>query len=570
MRKLSIVAVVGAASLVATLGPVGTAVGQGGPVTTLDQTIVAEDERDLGYGPGEERVVLTLGWDDPGTEGRALTGFKQVSDIHVVDEESPGRVEFFDGCSFGSSAYRPQEAMSTQVGESMARALNGFETGPAVGANLGFTVSTGDNTDNNQRNELEWFLALLNGGTVAPDSGVPGYDGYTSEHHPDAMPTEILEMAQEQFEASGVGKWYAVLGNHDGLIQGNLPTNGGFEAIVTGDTKVFYDPVQYAEEDRCPPSINQAEEKFFELYLSDAAQEVPSDPSRNFMTHNEVVETYAGSGGLPEGHGLKNTSVDASFDGPAGYYKFKLSKDVIGISMDTIAYNNGSEGIINDSQFKWIAKQLKMNSKTYYDAQGEKRKNKRGENKLIVLFSHHTSSTINSPGTYSGASEEQIEAMLPQHCFTRGAEDGCEDGEGLGELINRFPNVIAWVNGHEHNNRVTPFPAPEGQDPARGFWEINTAAHIDWPQQSRLIEIAYEPGVDGQRGSVFIYGTVVDHLASPDPDELIQDPIEYLASLSRIESYYDACVREGQADCAAGGDAEDRNVKLVSKAPFKL
>lgn len=569
MRRLSIAAAAAAMSL-ATLGPVGTAAGQGDTGTTLDQTIVAEDERDLGYGPGEERVVLTLDWEDPGTEGKPLAGFKQVSDIHTVDEESPGRVEFFDGCSFGTSAYRPQEAMSTQVGESMIRALNGFDTGPAVGADLGFTISTGDNTDNNQRNEQEWFIDLMNGGTIDPDSGDPGYDGYTSEHHPDAMPIEILELAQESFEASGVGKWYGVLGNHDGLIQGNLPTNSGFNAIVIGDTKVFYDPVQYAAEDRCPPSINQAEESFFELYISEAAQKVPEDPDRIFLTHDEVVEGYAASEGVPAGHGLKDTTTDASFGGPAGYYRFKISKKVVGISMDTIAYDGSSEGIVNDSQFKWVAKQLKKNSKTYYNAKGKKLKNKKGTNKLIVLFSHHTSGTINNPGLYSGATPEQTEAMLPQHCFSRDAEEGCEDGEGLGDLLNRFPNVVAWVNGHEHNNRVTPFPAADGQDPARGFWEINTAAHIDWPQQSRLIEIAYQPGANGKRGSVIIYGTVVDHIASPDADESVQDPVEYLASLSRIESYYDACVREGQADCEAGGDPEDRNVKLVSKAPFKL
>ena len=63
---------------------------------------------------------------------------------------------------------------------------------------------------------------------------------------------------------------------------------------------------------------------------------------------------------------------------------------------------------------------------------------------------------------------------------------------------------------------------------------------------------------------------VVDHGAGVDPDPVAMDPIEYLASLSRVEAYYDACVREFGADCEADGSPRDRNVKLVLKAPFDL
>jgi hypothetical protein len=41
------------------------------------------------------------------------------------------------------------------------------------------------------------------------------------------------------------------------------------------------------------------------------------------------------------------------------------------------------------------------------------------------------------------------------------------------------------VNGHEHENFVHEHGCEDpGQGPNR-FWEISTAAHIDWPQQSR-------------------------------------------------------------------------------------
>jgi metallophosphoesterase (TIGR03767 family) len=554
------------------ISPAHPAPGDG---TTLERTIAATGERQLAYAAGEDWVTRTLRWKDAGGSGTPVAGFKQVSDIHVVDSESPGRVEFFDRCSFGASAYRPQEALTTQVGESMIRALNAIDKGPATGVDLGFSISTGDNIDNNQRNELGWFIDLMNGETITPDSGADGYDGYTQATTPDALPDEILAEAIKSFDGSGIGPWYAVLGNHDQLVQGNLPASTNFKFLVTQEKKVFIDPAQYEADGRCPASIANAEDAFFEAYFGPEAQPVPADFARIFIGHSEIVTTYAQAAGEPHGHGLANTPVDpvrSTPDDPeaAGYYAFNVSNKVRGISMDTVSYATTSEGIINDSQFGWVEKQLKKNSRVYYTASGKRRTNRDATNKLIVLFSHHTSRTINQPGEFPDITPEQREAMLPQHCFTKTAAEGCAEGEGLRDLLRRYPNVIAWVNGHEHNNRVTGFAAAKGTDPARGFWEINTSAHIDWPQQSRVIEIAYKPGVQGRAGSIYIYGTVIDHIAAPVPDQVAQDPIEYLASVSRVESYYDACVRAGQASCDARGEAKDRNVRLVQKAPFDL
>ena len=137
-------------------------------------------------------------------------------------------------------------------------------------------------------------------------------------------------------------------------------------------------------------------------------------------------------------------------------------------------------------------------------------------------------------------------------------------------MLHSYPNVVAWVNGHEHNNAVRGYPYPGKNNPERGFWEINTAAHIDWPQQSRVIEIAWKPGAGKAKDSVFIYGTTVDHSAPLDPNRDEQSRIPYLASIGRVESYIDACIRSGQANCEAAGKARDQNVKLVLKAPFDL
>jgi hypothetical protein len=53
---------------------------------------------------------------------------------------------------------------------------------------------------------------------------------------------------------------------------------------------------------------------------------------------------------------------------------------------------------------------------------------------------------------------------------------------------------------------VLPYFRPDGRG---GFWEINSASHVDAPQQFRLIEL-----MDNGDGTLSLFGTVLDH-ASP-------------------------------------------------------
>jgi len=532
-------------------------------LTTLHRTIKAAkgEERRLEFAKGQARVTRTLDWNAPG-RGRPLAGFKQVSDIHVIDEESPGRVEYLDACgSPFAAAYRVQEAMSTQVGDSMLERLARITKGPATGVHLDFLVSTGDNIDNNQLNELKWFIRLLDGRGVNPNSGAKSYDGYTRDHYSEALPRRILNEAQKPFEAVGAGiPWYAVVGNHDGLAQGNAPSNPLFESYVTGGTKAFTPIDGYTD---CPddPNDSDAVLDLIEKAINSSAEEVPADSQRSFLDHTELINQHFESSTRPHGHGFADAPQDPMHGSRGGYYSFPIGRRIRGITLDTISYDGVSNGHIPDPQFQWLEEQLLKYSRHYYE-NGSRQTNSKGRNKLIMVFSHHSSASLDNPGTNP--------AGAPYHCFTRSDQPGCEDGEGLKELLTRFPNVIAWINGHEHNNRVRPFSAGEGANPGRAFWEINTAAHIDWPQQARLIEVAWKPGGSGRADTVFVYGTTLDHAAPPRPQEDRQSRTAFLASLSRVEAYYDACVRQGQAPCEADGAARDKNVKLVQKAPFDL
>jgi hypothetical protein len=130
------------------------------------------------------------------------------TDIHLIDAQSPARAEFVDRfadqhCeSFPlSSAQRPQETLTLQVLESMNRRVRRIRRGPATKAPLRFAICTGDNIDNEQFNELRWFIDLMDGETwVTPNSGGPSYEGVQAADwgdpeywHPDRVPDKYKD-----------------------------------------------------------------------------------------------------------------------------------------------------------------------------------------------------------------------------------------------------------------------------------------------------------------------------------------------------------------------------------------
>ena len=158
------------------------------PRTTVQSTIQdCDGDNLLEYSFGEEHVPFGSPFDTEGCTREAGEGeklqlpnrasiinFLQLSDFQTVDEESPGRVEFVDGSQRApglqpfSAAYRPQEALSAQVVESMVRQARNT-TSPVTGSKLDLTILTGDNADSQQYNETRWFIDMLDGTTGSGD-----------------------------------------------------------------------------------------------------------------------------------------------------------------------------------------------------------------------------------------------------------------------------------------------------------------------------------------------------------------------------------------------------------------
>jgi hypothetical protein len=128
--------------------------------------------------------------------------------------------------------------------------------------------------------------------------------------------------------------------------------------------------------------------------------------------------------------------------------------------------------------------------------------------------------------------------------------------EEITEMLLKYPRVIAWFAGHEHRHHVAWIGSEIEEN---GFWQIETASHADWPQQSRTIEI-----VQSDSDEIFIALTVIDHAAGATYAKA-QSPLE-MAALSRVISANVWQKRESlgaiQSDDWAMGAPHERNTVL--------
>ncbi len=530
--------------------------------TTLRSRVVRGARRRGGYRrlrrvSGEPHLVRTdLGI--AAKRGRAgrrrgLSAFVQLSDVHIVDAQSPLRVEFLDryedngdapSPGFFSSAYRPQEVLTAQVAEAMVRRINRIGRGPVSGRRLAFAVQTGDNSDNSQLNEVRWNIRLLDGGRIRPDSGDrTSYEGVMDGHsdtydvhywHPDGTPPGkepdlprrdygfpvvrgLLNAARRPFRAAGLDMpWFTTFGNHDGLVQGNVPAATlDLNAIATGTTKVV----------ALPPGVTGSEVQAalesgsFATLLAlmtgpgAATRQVTADPSRRLLARAELVEEHFTTTGRPVGHGF---TAQNRADGTA-YYAVDRGPVRL-VVMDTVNPNGYADGSLDAVQFAWMREVLAAST-----------------DQLVVVCSHHTSDTMDNPLLATGGD------VTPRVL----------GGQVVEELL-AHDNVIAWVNGHTHTNRVLAHP----RDGGGGFWEINTASHVDWPQHARIIEV-----LDNRDGTLSLFGTLIDHAAPVSYGGRTSSALR-LASLAR-----ELAANDWQRRDVGLGARSARNVELLVARP---
>ena len=519
---------------------------------------------------------------NPGRANRALVTFGHVTDTQLMDEESPARVEFVDkiGEVFERAAYRPDEGLMPQVLAEQVRALRKLD--------LDLVMTTGDNVDNVQLNETRAFIEVMDGGLVNPDSGRrgtcrskrsapryagvrgggryyepdrsgdgPGYAASQAVNRRRARRSNALrdypglfERMNMPFRSPGLDvPWYSVFGNHDALAQGNLAPTAFFSEVAAGCKKVAdlsdraWGLIRPLIADR--QLQGDEREQLIRILYGDVLQTladpktpkrlyrtVPRDRARVLVTKTRYMREHFRTRGRPVGHGYSAENVA----GGDGYYTFSPKRGVRFVALDTVA-ENGPNGNLDETQYRWLDDRLEAAE---------------AARELVVVVGHHSLRTMNQ-GPSSGAA--------PVHYGLGPCESPAP--EPLRCLFRRHRGVIAYVVGHEHRNRIEPHGT---------FWEIVTASHIDWPQQSRVISLT-----DNGDGTLSIVTYVVDTAAPPRPGRprkpirgvLPPAEVARLASIARELAFNDPQAETGEdGSDDRRGTPLDRNAELLVRRPY--
>lgn len=547
----------------------------------------------LTYGPGYPCItrldLVKKSYKKKSKKPKAIVTFGHITDLHIIDAASPSRVAFLSifvrEFPIIADSFRPYEAFSCQVCDQMVQRLNAIGKGPHLHQPIKLVVNTGDSADGQQINELTNCINLLDGGEVIPNTATPGkYVGvqdntpnrlYPAYYHPDQPPPGlqpdtykssfgypefpgVLNSAAEPFHADGLKfPWYAVNGNHDvtklgayslgffkmfnlfdSLAQGDLPEDLGsklIESLTPFQAKAFFAAL-----------LDENAEAAFEIIKNSNLREIPRSRARQQFNQADFPRAHFNVSKKPGpvGHGYTQENIDNNIL----YYSFELSEEILGISLDSCNWSanledpsKASNGGIGRWQIAWLEKELRKVHSCYYNDLGQK-VTTNNCNRLVVIFCHHTIETMNNDFNSQTTFDPDPNKIL---------------GDEFVKILHRYPNVIALVNGHEHRNKITAFPKnydcckdscrPNCQNHQHygGFWEINTASHIDYPQQSRIIEIA-----DNGDSTLSIFCTLVDHLSMANSGlAVFPDPSTDSFCDTDCDMKYDTDCDTGNTNC---------------------
>jgi 3',5'-cyclic AMP phosphodiesterase CpdA len=421
----------------------------------------------LESGPGvplQDRTELGGG----GRPGRVLASMAQLADAHVRDAQSPARVPFLDrlGTRVGS-AFRPHELLTCQLLAATVASVNAWGEVDAV-------LVSGDLIDSAQRNELDWALTLLGGGTVVPDSGATGYEGVQAASNPDPLyyrpdvdaPRHrgLLERAVAAVKSDGLSAaWWPVLGNHDVLVQGELAASDTVTAVATGDRMVS-PSIEALRGLASDGALDHGSvDALLRAGIPGTTLRVAPDPRRAHLSAREAVARLV-------------AAAPGSFRPRAGRldYAFGLRSDVQVVVLDLVRRRAGSDGVVTASTLEFLAEAL--------EAAGDRH---------VIVACHQ-----------------------PLDAVTAGAE-------AVLALLDADPRVVAVLAGHTHRNSIEPRRSRAG-----GYWLITTASIVDFPQQWRALRLVATSG-----GGVAIETWLVDHAGRPNDEHDIAGIARDLAFL---------------------------------------
>ena len=523
--------------------------------SSLDETILfgpiqTGQYRTLKSGPGEPHIprfdVLRRSIDDGRAQRRrSILYLAHLSDLHLIDAQSPGRIEpmiELDHSTWGG-AFRPQDPLSPHAVAAMVQGVNDNAISPITGSVMSAAVVTGDSADMHSHLELRWYIDILDGVPVDPASGGPTYQGVqawseaTWAYRPEdptggafgdygfpRLPTLLQDAISTPVASPGIqAPWYAVYGNHDTILFGTFNASPEFHALAIGGQKAatLRATLEGAIEGWAgATSAWQQGATAFGLSLGGSGyRAVTANPARYIYDNREFIAEHFNTEPDPGpiGHGFTQRNLDTG----ETWWSDDLSPHVRALGLDTCNAVAGPDGAFPQDQFDWLRGELERAT---------------AEHRLVLILSHHNSQTMENAARRPGHDQRLIHS------------------EEFIDLLLQYPVAVAWLNGHTHNNQILAHTSRTG-----GFWEITTASCIDFPQQQQMVEL-----IDNRDGTLSIFTTVVDHAAPITPTGAATTLD--LAARSRELSANDWA----ETPWVRRGSALDRNTELLLPAPFDL
>jgi metallophosphoesterase (TIGR03768 family) len=318
-----------------------------------------------------------------------------------------------------------------------------------------FGIILGDVANNAQFNELRWYIDVLDGKNVRPDSGIQD----------DPIPGPGNDY-QDEFKAVGFDRtipWYQVLGNHDKLNMGIRPVDDALRRTYVGELmletgKVLTDPLGLASRGFYSGALDGRTPNG-EVYGAGPVSEyaVPpkvlaADPDRRPLSRKEWMAEFFRTASIPVGHGFSQANLDED----SACYSFEAGTSLpvkIIVLDDTQGLDDFDlhvQGSLDEARFDWLVDELDRGQ---------------AEGKLMVIAAHVPICLLNLKAR-SPVSQKELVSKL-----------------------NSYPNLLLWVAGHYHNNTVTAYPSPDSSHPELGFWQVETSSLRDFPQQFRTFRI---------------------------------------------------------------------------------
>jgi metallophosphoesterase (TIGR03768 family) len=413
-----------------------------------------------------KRTELAPGYTNVPNTARLLSFFT-LSDIHIADKESPAQPIYVGwGSGFGSgmsSAWSPVVNSTTQVLDAAVQTINALHKKTP----FNFGISLGDTINNNQYNELRWYIDVLDGQLISPSSGA----------HVGADTIDY----QKPFQAVGLDKaipWYQVIGNHDQFWMGSAYENLKLLQAHVGNTilneGIDPNPITALNETGFYMGVVDGSTPYGDIIKAGPEADFPNPPTVIADANRRSLATAASSSqnwmrefftttSTPVGHGFTQTNVDNDFTSYSFQPKSDIPIKVIALD-DTCKGQdqpNYAAGCLDQVRIDWLKGELQ---------QGQ------DENKLMIIAAH-----------------------VPVNPQTHLIDDGTRmpvfntpTDASLIAILQNYPNLILWISGHRHLNTVTAQPYDStvaGQGPENSFWEVETASLRDFPQEFRTFDI---------------------------------------------------------------------------------